>query len=230
MSIYAIGDMHLSGSCAKPMDIFGDHWEQHWDKIRENWESTVCCDDIVLIPGDISWAMKLSEAVTDLKAICSLPGTKLIIKGNHDYWWSSLAQVESLLFNDTHALQNSAFLYGSYVVAGTRGWLCPGMSQFESSDEKIYVREAGRLELSLQAARKLSPNGETICMMHYPPSDKNGAPTLFTEIFEKYCVSRVVYGHLHAAGIQGALSGNIRGVDYSLVSCDAVDFCPKKIA
>jgi len=231
MSIFAIGDLHLSGASEKPMDIFGEHWDSHWDRIKENWESAVSADDLVLIPGDISWAMKLSEAAADLKAVCSLPGTKIIMKGNHDYWWSSLKQVEALLFNGTFALQNNAFVYDRYVVAGTRGWLCPGMSQYNpAADEKYYLREAGRLELSLQAARRLSPGGELICMTHYPPSDKNGAPTLFTALLEKYGASRAVYGHLHASSIAGALSGIVRGVDYSLVSCDAIAFSPKKIA
>lgn len=230
MSVYAIGDLHLSGASPKPMDIFGDHWTEHWIKIKDNWLSVVGADDLVLIPGDLSWAMKLEEAAVDLKEICSLTGTKLILKGNHDYWWSSLSKVNSLLSNNTYALQNSSFIYGDFVIAGSRGWTCPGTYLYDTAaDEKLYLREAGRLELSLSEARKKAPDKRLICMMHFPPADKRGTSTMFTDLFEKYGAEYIVYGHLHSASISGALSGNIRGVSYSLVSCDAVNFSPVKI-
>jgi len=225
MSIYAIGDLHLSGMSPKPMDIFGGHWSDHWIKIRENWLSTVEEGDLVLIPGDLSWAMKLSEAAVDLEQVCSLPGNKIILKGNHDYWWSSLSQVNSLLSNETYALQNNSFIFGGYVIAGSRGWTCPCSNQYNSEDdEKLYIREAGRLEYSLKQARKISPDSELIGMIHFPPSDRLGTRTMFTDLFETYGAKTVVYGHLHAASISGALSGCVRGVNYMLVSCDAAGF------
>jgi predicted phosphohydrolase len=230
MNIYAIGDLHLSGESPKPMDIFGDHWADHWPRIKESWQHTVSDDDIVLIPGDISWAMKLEEARCDLIAIGALPGRKIIMRGNHDYWWGSLSQVQSLLPSHMFALQNNSFVFEDCVIGGTRGWLCPGNHYFSAaSDEKIYLREAGRLELSLAHARKQAPNARLIGMIHYPPSDQSGSRTLFTDIFEKYNTETVVYGHLHAGSIRGALNGKVRGVSYKLVSCDAIGFQPVKI-
>jgi predicted phosphohydrolase len=225
MNLYAIGDLHLSGFMPKPMDVFGEHWNGHWDKIKESWLQQVSEGDVVLLPGDLSWAMRLNEARTDIAHICEMPGTKVLIKGNHDYWWGSLAQVNSLLFGNTTALQNNSLVVGDYVIAGTRGWLCPGNRQYSAeTDEKLYMREAGRLELSLSHARKAAPDKTLIGMIHYPPSDQDGSPTLFTDLFEKYGASQVVYGHLHAASIKGALSGTVRGVIYTLVSCDATQF------
>lgn len=231
MNVYAIGDLHLSGALPKPMDIFGEHWSEHWIKIKEHWKSVAGDGDVILVPGDLSWAMKLSEAATDINEICSLPGKKIIMKGNHDYWWSSLSQVKSLLSNETYALQNNSYSCGEFVVAGSRGWTIPSNYQYNpAEDEKLYLREAGRLESSLKHARETSPNGRLIGMIHFPPSDRLGASTLYTDLFEKYGVEHVVYGHLHAASISGALSGVVRGVRYTLVSCDATGFKLVKIA
>ncbi len=231
MNIYAIGDLHLSGTAPKPMDIFGDHWTDHWPRISQDWQHKVTDDDMVLIPGDISWAMRLEEARCDLDEIGKLPGQKIIMRGNHDYWWGSLSQVQSLLTGRTHALQNNSFVFGDYVIGGTRGWLCPGNRYYSAdSDEKIYKREAGRLELSLAHARRQAPDARLIGMIHYPPTDQSGGHTLFTDIFEKHGAEQVVYGHLHAASIRGALNGVVRGVSYKLVSCDAIGFQLVKIA
>ncbi len=230
MSIYAIGDLHLSGFSPKPMDIFGDHWTGHWGNIKQDWQKTVSSDDLVLLPGDLSWALRLSEAAGDMREICSLPGKKVMIKGNHDYWWSSLAQVKSLLCNNTEAIQNNSCVYKDYVIAGSRGWTTPGTSQYNAKDdEKLYLREAGRLELSLKHAKKASPEAKLICMMHFPPSGKQGNETLYTKLFEEYGAVHVVYGHLHSGSIQNALSGVVRGVKYTLVSCDALGFKLAKI-
>jgi predicted phosphohydrolase len=231
MSIFAIGDLHLSGQSPKPMDIFGDHWTDHWPRISQSWQQSVGNDDVVLIPGDISWAMRLEDAKCDLDEIGALPGHKIIMRGNHDYWWGSLSQVQSLLPPHMYALQNNSFVFGDCVIGGTRGWLCPGNHYYSaSSDEKIYLREAGRLELSLSHARRQAPNARLIGMIHYPPTDQSGSRTLFTDIFEKYNAEQVVYGHLHAASIRGALNGVVRGVSYKLVSCDAIGFQLVKIA
>lgn len=225
MNIFAIGDLHLSGFMPKPMDVFGEHWNGHWKKIKKSWRSLVSANDLVLLPGDLSWAMRLDEVRIDISEICEMPGTKVLLKGNHDYWWSSLAQVNSIIFNNTFALQNNSLVFGDYVIAGTRGWLCPTNRQFNAeTDEKLYKREAGRLELSLSHAQKNAPDKQLIGMIHYPPSDQDGSPTLFTELFEKYNATHVVYGHLHSASIKGALSGTVRNVNYTLVSCDATQF------
>ena len=225
MNIYAIGDLHLSAVSDKPMDVFGKHWDDHWQRIQQSWRDAVSQDDIVLLPGDLSWAMRLDEARHDIDQICAMPGKKVLLKGNHDYWWSSLSKVKSLLSNQTFALQNNAYVFGDYVIAGTRGWLCPQNKQYDSSaDEKLYLREASRLELSLREARKAAPDAQLIGMMHYPPSDAQGTPNRFTDLFEEYGAANVVYGHLHGGSISSALSGCLRGVHYSLVSCDAANF------
>ncbi len=225
MRVFAIGDLHLSGFSPKPMNIFGEHWSDHWTVIKENWKATVKDADVVLLPGDLSWAMKLSEAAVDLKEVCDMPGIKILLKGNHDYWWSSLGQVEALLKNETYIVQNNSIFFGDYVFAGSRGWSFPGYSGFDkNSDEKLYLREAGRLEMSLQHAKKTAPDKQLICMMHFPPSDVQGTKTLYTDLFEKYGASKVVYGHLHSVSPQNVLNSALRGVDYHLVSCDFIDF------
>lgn len=230
MNVYAISDLHLSGFAPKPMNIFGEHWDGHWEKIRESWLSVVRDRDIVLIPGDLSWAMRLEEAKADIDEICAMPGFKLIIKGNHDYWWGSLTQVQSLLSNDTFVLQNNSRLFDGIVFAGTRGWTVPGSKQYDAAaDEKLYLREAGRLELSLKHARKTAPEARLVCMMHFPPADSGGSQTLFTQLLEQYGATDVVYGHLHSGSIRSALSGIVRGVCYTLVSCDATEFKLVKI-
>lgn len=231
MKIFAIGDLHLSSFSPKPMDVFGPHWAGHWARIQQSWHSLVSAEDVVLLPGDLSWAMRLEEARVDLGEICAMPGKKVILKGNHDFWWGSLSQVNSLLSNGTVALQNNCYVFGDYVIAGTRGWLCPGNRQYNAeTDEKIYLREAGRLELSLDCARKAAPNAKLIGMIHYPPSDADGSPSLFTDLLEKYGAVHVIYGHLHASSISGALSGLVRGVNYRLVACDAINFSLVRIA
>jgi predicted phosphohydrolase len=225
MNIFAIADLHLSGFSPKPMDIFGDNWTDHWAKIKDSWISAIKDDDLVLLPGDLSWAMRLSEAAGDIAQICALPGIKIIMKGNHDYWWSSLAQVQSLLSNNTYALQNNSYVFGNIVIAGTRGWTCPGTNLYDpATDEKLCLREAGRLELSLANARKKAPDGHLIGMIHYPPANQRGDRTIFTDLFEQYGAEQVIYGHLHSDGIRSALPRKVRGVKYTLVSCDALKF------
>jgi hypothetical protein len=230
MNVYAISDLHLSGSAPKPMNIFGEHWDDHWDKIRDSWLASVSDGDVVLLPGDLSWAMKLDEAKADIDAVCAMPGIKIIIKGNHDYWWGSLSQVESLLTGNTYVLQNNSRRFGDIVFAGTRGWTAPGSKQFDAADdEKLYLREAGRLELSLKHAKKTAPDARLVGMMHFPPADAGGTPTLYTQLFEQYGATDVVYGHLHSGSSRGALSGTLRGVRYTLASCDATEFKLVKI-
>lgn len=230
MRLFAIGDLHLPGGDDKPMDVFGPQWDRHFLRIRENWQKLVGDEDVVLIPGDISWAMQLEEARTDLEEIGSLPGRKIICKGNHDYWWNSISRVRSILPASMTALQHSAADLGSAVVCGTRGWLIPtGETPLDPQNEKISRREAERLRLALDAAKALADGRPLIVMMHYPPLLEAETDTLFTTVLEEYGVHTVVYGHLHGAGIQIGFNGEHNGICYHLVSCDSINFCPKEI-
>ena len=230
MSLFAIGDLHLSGGSDKPMDIFGPQWDRHFLKIRENWERLVRPEDTVLIPGDISWAMRLEDAVPDLEAIGELPGRKILIKGNHDYWWNSVSRVRRALPEGMTALQYDAADAGGAVVCGTRGWLIPGEENpLSPEDEKIYLREAQRLEMSLDAAAKIAEGRPLIVMMHYPPLTTGCRETLFTKLIEERGAETVVYGHLHGEGIRSGFSGEQGGTRYRLVSCDSLGFAPERI-
>lgn len=223
MAIYAIGDLHLSGHSDKPMDIFGDHWIGHENKIKASWLKKVSENDAVLIPGDISWAMTLEKAMVDLEWIASLPGTKYLIRGNHDYWWKSITKL-NLLFDSMNFIQNNSFIYMEYVICGARGWICPNDYKFTDHDRKIYLREAHRLEMSLKSAKQQGDK-EIIAMMHYPPTNEKLEPSLFTEIFEKYNVGHVIYGHLHDETSHNCgLQGTYNGVNYRLTSCDYLNF------
>ena len=228
MAIYAIGDLHLSASVDKPMDIFGDNWEDHGVQIAKNWSQVVGPDDIVLIPGDISWAMTLEEAKIDLDLIHSLPGEKVLIKGNHDYWWQSISQLNKL-YKKMFFLQNRSYQIGDYTICGSRGWGCPGDIGMDEYNTKIYHREAKRLELSLEHGMK-SGAKKIIVMLHYPPTNDKKESSLFTELFKKYPVTHVIYGHLHGkVFFNNSLRGNHGGIEYTLVSADAIGFNPYKI-
>ncbi len=223
MALYGIADLHLSFYQPKPMDIFGDHWFEHYEKIRENWIKQVNEHDTVLIPGDISWAMKLEEAIVDLKWIHELPGKKILIKGNHDYWWGSISRLNQL-FDNMNFLQNNFYPYGDYAICGTRGWICPNGYRFTEQDEKIYRREEQRLRTSLELAQRAGCE-KKIVMLHYPPTNDDLAPSLFTSLCEEYKVEQVVYGHLHGEEAYGAgLKGTFQNVAYNLISCDYLNF------
>lgn len=228
MAIYAIADLHLSFSVDKPMDVFGEHWEGYEEKIKDNWLKTVNENDLVLIPGDISWAMHLRDAKIDLKWIDDLPGKKLLLKGNHDYWWSSLAKMEGL-FESVYFLHNNYFDYNGIAICGTRGWLCPNENKFTEHDEKIYKRELARLTLSLDSAKK---NGfkKIIVMMHYPPTNDQQENSGFIDIFKEYNITKVIYGHLHTKNaFNKSYKGIYDGIDYVLVSSDYLNFDLVKI-
>ena len=226
MRLFAIGDLHLPGGDNKPMEVFGDHWEGHFARISQDWRERVTDEDAVLIPGDISWAMMQRDAVADLQAIGSLPGRKLIVKGNHDYWWSSLTQVRAALPRGMEALQHSAVDLGGCVVCGTRGWTFPaGDTQLGAEDSKIYQRELLRLQMALDAAMKLRRDeAPLVVMMHYPPLYDLERDTGFTQVIERYPVTDVVYGHLHGAGLRAGFTGEHRGIRYHLTSCDGLNF------
>ncbi|SHJ77025.1 metallophosphoesterase [Paramaledivibacter caminithermalis] len=228
MALYGIADLHLSFQNHKPMDIFGDIWIKHEDKIKENWINKVTDKDTVLIPGDISWAMRLDEAMTDLEWIDGLPGRKILLKGNHDYWWSSPSKMSNL-FDNLFFLQNNYYIYNDYALCGTRGWTCPNEIKFSEHDKKVYNREIHRLRLSLEAARK-DGFKKYIVMTHYPPTNEKFERSGFMEIYEEYNVSKVIYGHLHNKdSFEMGLKGIHNGIEYILTSSDYIDFNPIKI-
>lgn len=229
MSIYAIGDLHLPGHAEKPMNVFGSHWDRHFEVISGHWRRMVAPEDVVLIPGDISWAMQLEDALDDLRSIAALPGQKLLLRGNHDYWWSSLTKLRAVLPEGMRVIQNDALKLNGHIFCGTRGWALPTPQQaLSAQDEKIFQREVMRLRMSLEQAKKLG-EGDVTVMMHYPPLLADGLATPFTEALEEYGVKRVIYGHLHGAGIKIAFEGLRNGIDYVLTSCDALGFQPKLI-
>lgn len=224
MKIYAISDLHLSVNNSKPMDIFGPVWEGYLDKIFAQWNELVGDDDIVLMAGDLSWAMKLEEVKPDLAMFENLKGKKVIIRGNHDYWWKSISSLRAILPENFYAIQNDAIRFDGVVLCGTRGW--KGVEKnmtLSPEDQKIFDREVLRLEMTLQNAEKLMQEGDKlVCMMHYPPLGFAKEDTPFSLLIEKYNVDAVVYGHLH--GYKNAEKHFVRnGVEYFLTSCDEVD-------
>lgn len=223
MKIFAISDLHLSINNPKPMDIFGPVWDGYLDIIEKDWVDKVSEDDIVLISGDISWAMRLNEAEPDLQYICGLPGNKFIIKGNHDYWWSAIGEVRRRLSNNTNAIQNDAIKVGDYIICGSRGWIIPDNNIREPQDEKIYRRELIRMELSLKTMNTLRTNGEkAIVMTHFPPFNSRVEDSEMVELFKKYNVDAVVYGHLHSYDKKQCRELEKDGIKYYLTSCDLV--------
>lgn len=230
MKIYAISDLHLSTSCDKPMDIFGGNWEGYTDKIIKNWSDKVSSEDLVLIAGDISWAMKLEDAVSDLEWIDKLHGKKVIIKGNHEYWWKSISAVREILPKSIMAIQNDAVKFDGFIVCGTRGWNVPEENKdFSEEDEKIYKREVERLKLTLKSAKVLQTNNEKIiCMMHFPPFDGSGNETEFTKLFDEFGVSVVVFGHIHGY-TNCKLKQEKNGITYYFTSCDHINNNPVEV-
>lgn len=226
--IYAIGDLHLShGVSDKAMDVFGSRWQDHTQRLYEAWQDVVEDDALVLIPGDVSWAMYLKDALPDFDFLASLKGEKLLLRGNHDYWWSSYTQVKNALPASIHALQNDVFRFGDVAIAGTRGWIAPPCTAYsETKDRKIFEREKIRLTLSMDALPKDTQN---IVMLHYPPFAENGAATEFADMVEARQVQTVVYGHLHGKAQEHAFLGLHNGVQYRLVAADHLQFIPQQI-
>lgn len=230
MKVFAISDLHLSFMVEKPMDIFGGNWENYTDKILENWNKVVSKDDLVLIAGDISWAMKLEETKLDLEFIDKLNGEKIIIRGNHEYWWKSISGVRGVLPNSIKALQNDSIRFGEYLIAGTRGWLVPEGDidhNYSKEDKKVYDRECIRLGLALEHMAKQRKEGDkVICMIHFPPFNSHEKDSGFTDLFEKYNVDTVVYGHIHTSAGRYKKITEKNGVKYYLTSADLIDMKP----
>ncbi len=226
MKVFAIGDLHLDSVVDKPMDVFGPGWEDHFERITKDWLSKVTSQDLVLIPGDISWGMRENEAKPDLDLIAKLPGKKIITRGNHDYWWNSITRVRAMLGQDFYALQNDAIRIANVVVCGTRGWTVPNVPNEykDTDDERIYKREIIRMELALQDLQKKRQLGDVaVVMIHYPPFNAKLMDSDFTAMFDKYNVDIVVYGHLHGKNCRACKFVQKNNVKYYLTSCDQVN-------
>ena len=203
MKIYAISDLHISTNTNKPMEVFGGNWENHLEKITADWKSKVSDNDVVLIGGDLSWAMDLEDAKADLDSIGALRGKKIIVKGNHDYWWGTIGRVRDMLPEGFYALQNDCVKIDNVIVCGSRCWSVPGSPDFDESDNKIYLREVERLKLSFASVNKIRKEGDkVIALIHFPPFNVKREDSLFTDLFEKNNVNAVVYGHLHGKNVR----------------------------
>ncbi len=225
MSIFAIGDTHLSFSTDKPMDIFGG-WTDYVSRIENNWKRLVGEYDTVIIPGDISWAMSLQEAEEDFRFLHSLPGKKIIMKGNHDYWWNTKKKMDAFLsekgFDSISILHNNAYKVGDFVICGSRGWFYDAQT---GHDEKVILREAARLDRSITEGEKLG--GEIIVFLHYPPVMQNEQCDEIMQVLKNHGIKRCYYGHLHGASCLYAVREEVEGVKFSLVSADFLEFCPQ---
>ena len=222
MSIYAISDLHLSFESQKPMNKFGNLWQEYEEKMKFNWNSLVEKNDLVLIAGDVSWATYVKDARADFGFIDGLNGVKLISKGNHDYWWETITKLNDFLkennFETVNFIHNTAYVYDNYVICAAKGY------DF-TVEEKYRERELIRLEISLEEGLKTGK--EIIVMLHYPPFDEKGnLIERFNELFSKYNVKTCIYGHLHSYGHQRAVNGVINNVEFKLTSCDYLNFSP----
>lgn len=224
MSIYAISDLHLSFNTNKPMDIFG--WNDYEEKISQDWRTNVKEEDLVLLPGDFSWEMKLENTYKDFQFINNLPGKKLLLKGNHDLWWTTLKRMREFLkekeFNNIDFIYNNSYEFENYIIAGTRGW---NLVSENIDDKKIKDRELLRLENSiLDGIQKYGEDKPIIVCMHYPPLLKDLKNNEFTKILEKYNVKYCLYGHLHGKSHINVFDGIYNNVNYKMVSCDYTGF------
>lgn len=227
--IYTIGDLHLSLGCDKPMDIFAG-WTNHVERLKDNWNSKITENDTVILLGDHSWAMKLEDSLKDLEFIHKeLNGKKILVKGNHDLWWSTMNKITNFVnengFTSITFLFNNAYLAEGISICGTRGWIRENKK--DEVDVKVLAREAGRLEASLKEGVRLG--GELTAFIHYPPIYGTEENVYLTEILHKYGVKRCFYAHLHGSSIRGALNGERDGVTYRLVSADGVNFDPVRV-
>lgn len=248
MTVWAIADLHLAlGVPEKTMEAFGEPWIGYIEKMKTAWNDLVKPEDLVLLPGDISWAMRLEDAKIDLDWIGALPGTKVMLRGNHDYWWGSLKQIGTILPPSIHIIQNTAFKWNDYIIGGARMWDTPEY-QFHSfinyvenvrerkltdedhspDAEKIFVRELQRLELSLKEMDKLS--GMKIVMTHYPPISADLKDSRISKLLEKHGVKVCIFGHLHNVRAGSLPFGEKNGVTYKLTSADYLNFCPVRVA
>lgn len=227
MALYAIGDLHLSLASNKPMDIFGDGWRDYVERIREGF-AQLNDEDVIVLCGDLSWGMSLEESLEDFRFIHQLPGTKLLLKGNHDYWWNTATKMEKFFaqheLTSLKILHNNCYFYGDQAICGTRGWFYELDNQ-GTHNEKMLAREAGRLEASLQAAGEK----EKLCFLHYPPLYQGYQCPEILAVLKKYGVRQCFYGHLHGQSHRRAIEGEWNGTHFSLIAADYLKFIPKKI-
>ncbi len=227
MSLFAIADTHLSLGADKPMDIFGG-WQDYVQRLETNWRKLVTDNDTVVIAGDISWAMKLEDALEDFRFLDSLPGQKLIFKGNHDYWWSTMKKMETWLsdngLDSIKILHNSSVKVGSYAVCGSRGWFFDAEND---PDNKILLREAGRVRRSIESAKET--DAEPIVFLHYPPLTTAMVCNEIVDVLREENIKRCYYGHLHGGSLRNAFVGERHGIKFDVISADFLKFCPKLI-
>ena len=230
MRVFAIGDLHLEGGTGKTMDRFGEHWRDHDRKIFGAWERIVRDEDLVLVVGDTSWAMRLEDAMPDLERIGQMPGLKLLVKGNHDYWWQSKSKMSRLLHPSIKILQASSIIVNRIAVVGTRGWTCPNETHFEEQDARIYERELGRLRTAFASLRDRETQFDALIVaLHYPPANPAHEQSGFTQLIDENGADICVYGHLHGDDIRAALTGVRARTTYFLVSADAANFAPAEL-
>ena len=228
MALYAIADLHLSLGEEMPMDIFRG-WTNYIDRLTRNWTALVQPADTVVVAGDVSWAMSLDGARTDFAFLDRLPGRKLLLKGNHDYWWNTRRKMDAFLaeqgFDSIRILHNSAERYGPWALCGSRGWFFDAEAD---ADKKVLLREVGRLQASIDAGRALG--GEPLAFLHYPPVTAAARCDEMMDALHRNGITRCWYGHLHGPSIRRAVQGVVEGIEFRLVSCDAADFTPVRIA
>ncbi len=229
MSIFVIGDLHLSFHENKPMSIFGDNWQGHEEKIKQDWKQKVKPGDLVILPGDFSWSTYLNDTYEDFSYLASLPGKKILLKGNHDYWWTTVTSMKKYLeenhFENIDFLYNNSYEYENHILVGTRGWY----QSEEEGDKKLLKRESIRLELSINdGIKKYGNEKEIIAFIHYPPITQvniiNNETNEFIKILQKYKIKKCYYGHLHGISIKEAVQGEYFGINFKLVSCDSLNF------
>lgn len=228
MALYAIGDLHLALGKDKPMDVFGELWQKHDEKLRKGF-SKLNDDDVCVLCGDISWAMGIDDALEDFRFIDSLPGRKLLLKGNHDYWWSTASKAKAFFaahgIRSIEILHNNSFVYENVAICGTRGWFYEEESGAEH-DRKILLREVGRLRTSLESAGER----EKLVFLHYPPLYMKYRCEEILALLREYRVPLCCYGHIHGKGCRPAFNGPVGGTEFRLVSADFLNFEPLEIS
>ena len=228
MSLFAIGDTHLSFGTDKPMNVFRG-WDNYVERLETNWNNLIGEDDTVVIMGDISWAMNFKEMLEDFRFINSLKGQKIILKGNHDYWWNTMTKMNAFLeenfFDSIKFLFNNAYLCDGISVCGTRGWFYD--AENDENTEKIILREAARLRTSIKAGRELG--GEPVVFLHYPPVSKTQICQPIVDVLKEENIKHCYYAHLHSASAYNSFNGEMDGIKYELLSADYLKFCPKPI-
>lgn len=227
MALYAIGDLHLSLGTNKPMDVFGPKWANYVERIQENF-SKLNDDDVIVIAGDISWGMSLEQSLPDFQFIDALPGRKILLKGNHDYWWGTASKMKKFFaehdITTLDILYNNAFFYGGHAICGTRGWFYEE-AKGEAHDRKIMLREVGRLETSLKAAGDRTK----LVFLHYPPKYLGYECPEILDLLDAYHVPLCCYGHIHSRGCRSAFQGMYHDTEFRLLSADYISFCPRRI-